>query len=103
MGNTVLLDSLLRSATRFLQKKNRLYDLERRFFHLMPELMRARNDQERQTAFQKMQDDLRHLAAWPETRTVLQTFDLEAWLEAKIQNRSFARVVRDKWSRRSQP
>lgn len=101
MGNTVLLDSLLRSATRFLQKKNRLYDLERRFFHLMPELMRARNSQEKQVAFQKMQEDLRLLAAWPETRTLLQTFDLEAWLEAKIQGQTFARVVRNKWTKRN--
>jgi len=97
MGNTALMDSLLRSATRFLQKKDRLYELERRFFHLMPELMRARNEQEKRLAFQKMQDDLGRLASWPDTRTLLQTFDLEAWLEAKINGRTFAQVVREKW------
>ncbi|MFN0016280.1 MAG: hypothetical protein ACKVU2_17205 [Saprospiraceae bacterium] len=100
MGNTTLLDSLLRSATRFLQKKNRLYDLERRFFHLMPELMRARNSDDQHIAFNKMQDEITQLASWPETHALLQTFDLEAWLEAKITGQTFADVVRKKWARR---
>ena len=97
MGNTVLLESLLRSATRFLQKKNRLYELERRFFLFMAELMRAAGKQEQRIAFQKMQLDLQELANWPEAQALLQTFDLEAWLDSKISLQSFAQTVRAKW------
>jgi len=97
MGNSVLLESLLRAATRFLQKKNRLYDLERRFFQFMSELMRAADKQEQQQAFLKMQGDLRELANWPGAQALLQTFDLEAWLDSKLSNRSFAQTVRAKW------
>ena len=100
MGNNVLLESLLRSATRFLQKKNRLYDLERRFFHFMSELMRAPSKQEQKRAFQKMREELSSSAVLAGTQALLQTFDLEAWLDAKIKGLSFATAVRMKWNER---
>ncbi|MBX2890963.1 MAG: hypothetical protein KF734_08560 [Saprospiraceae bacterium] len=99
MGNTVLLDSLLRSATRFLQKKNRLYDLEKRFIHFMSELVRQPNPQEQRAVFQKMREDLQRLASNKSAQTVLQTFDLEAWLSAKTTGQTFAATVAEKWGR----
>lgn len=101
MGNTILLESLLRSATRFLQKKNRLYDLERRFFQFMSELMRTPDGAEQQRVFSKMRRDLADLAAWPGARALLQTLDLDAWLDAKINSRTFAESVRAKWEAKS--
>lgn len=91
LGNSVLLESLLRSATRFMQKKNRLFELERRFIHFMADLMRAANRMEQQPVFQKMKTELPDL---PGAKSLLQTFDLEAWLESKITSRSFAAAVR---------
>jgi len=93
LGNTVLLESLLRSALRFMQKKNRLFELERRFIHFMADLLRAANRSEQQVVFQKMKVDLPGL---PGAKSLLQIFDLEAWLESKITNQSFAAVVRGK-------
>lgn len=97
MGNSVLLESLLRSATRFLQKKNRLYDLERRFMHFISELMRQVSVREQPGVFQKMKTDLQELAQLPGAKALLQTFDLEAWLDSKISGRTFAATVREKW------
>jgi len=91
IGNLVLLESLLRSATRFMQKKNRLFELERRFIHFMAELMRAANRAEQLPVLQKMQAELHGL---PGAKSLLQTLDLEAWLESKITGRSFATAVR---------
>ncbi len=93
MGNLVLLESLLRSATRFMQKKNRLFELERRFIHFMADLMRAANRSEQQPFLQKM---LTELHALPGAKSLLQTLDLEAWLESKITGQSFAAAVRRK-------
>ncbi|MBK9336583.1 MAG: hypothetical protein IPM98_08310 [Lewinellaceae bacterium] len=100
MGNTILLESLLRAATRFLQKKNRLYDLERRFLQFMSELLHAPAELERQRAFSNMRDDLAQLATWAGARTLLQTFDLDAWLDARIKHRTFAESVRYKWEQK---
>lgn len=102
MGNTVLLESLLRSATRFLQKKNRLYDLERRFFHFMSELMRAPSTRDQKRVFQKMRDDLNLFSSLPDARVLLQTLDLAAWLDGKLSGQSFAESVQAKWAIRQQ-
>lgn len=101
MGNNVLLESLLRSATRFLQKRNRLYDLERRFIHFMSELIRQPAPREQKAIFQKMKGDLEELALQPGVKSLLQTFDLEAWLESRISGRTFAATVAEKWGRQT--
>lgn len=101
MGNTVLLESLLRSATRFLRKKNRLFELERRFIHTILELLRSPDSGEQRTALSRMRADLASLAASADVKAVLQTFDLDAWLESKLTESSFARAVQEKWRRES--
>lgn len=97
MGNTVLLESLVRSAARFMQKKNRLFELERRFMHFISELMRLPTQRERIPAFQKMKSDLEVQAKSPGVHALLETFDLGAWLHSKMNGQTFAATVREKW------
>lgn len=97
LGNTLLLESLLRSATRFMQKKNRLFDLERRFIQLFSELIRAASAREQHQAFQRIRADWTELVELPGARVLLQTFDLDAWIEAKLQSISFGEAVRRKF------
>lgn len=98
MGNNLLVESLMRSTSRFLKKKNRLAALERRFFQLMSELLRAMSPREHPGIFRKMKLDLEALAQQPEARTLLQTFDLVAWVDSKIDGATFAETVRRKWA-----
>ena len=98
MGNLMLLESLTRSATRFMQKKNRYQELERRFMHFIHDVMKTPGQQELRGVFQKAKEDLSKM---PGYRTLLQTFDLEAWLESKIKGQTFAANVRDKWKKES--
>jgi hypothetical protein len=94
MENIVLLESLLRSATRYLKSKNRLYDLERRFINFISDLIRKSNAKERKLVLQRMAEDLKKLAEQPAVRAALQTFDIEAWIEGKISGKSFAETVK---------
>ncbi len=97
MGNTLLLESLLRSTAQLLRRKKRLYDLERRFFHGINELLHHPEAARQRAAFQKMQEDIRQLMSQPEAYALLQTFDLQTWVEAKVRGCSFAQVIREKW------
>ncbi len=99
MGNMLLLESLLRSTAQQLRRKKRLYELERRFFHGISELLSAPNSTTQRAIFQKMQRAIHHLAAQPEAYALLQTFDVGAWVEAKVRGCAFAQVVREKWQR----
>lgn len=98
MGNLMLLESLTRSATRFMQKKNRYHDLERRFMHFMHDVMKTPGQQELRGVFQKTKEDLPEMSGY---RTLLQTFDLEAWLDSKIKGQTFAATVQEKWRKES--
>jgi hypothetical protein len=101
LGNTVLLESLLRAATRFLKKKNRLFDLERRFFHLFTDLLKLPPGRGQIIAFEAARAGLHELNAQPEAQALLQTLDLDAWLESRITGQTFAAVVRANWEQRS--
>jgi hypothetical protein len=98
MGNLLLLESLARSATRFMRKKNRFQQLERRFLRFMADLVRKAGTHEEPAVFLRLKRDLPGL---PGLQTLLQTFDLEAWIDSKIEGRTFAAVVRRKWENRA--
>jgi hypothetical protein len=74
MGNTTLLESVLRSTTRYLQKKNRLEALELRFVQFMSELLRTPVGRERTAVLQRAKDDLQQLSEQHEAQAVLDTF-----------------------------
>lgn len=96
-GNMVLLESLLRSATRFMRKKNRLFDLERRFMQFMGELLRKPGRKAQLAAFQSMKADLQGEPLKTGVQALLQAFDLDAWLNSKINNIHFAESVKQKY------
>lgn len=99
LGNFLLIDSQLRTATRFLKRKNRLHKLERRFMHGIYEASRLPDARGAREVFAQVKVDLLPLANEPETRALLQTFDLLAWLDAKSGGQSFEEVVRGKYER----
>lgn len=97
LGNFLLLDSQLRTAARFLKRKNRLHELERRFMHGISEAIRLPDARSRRAVFARVKNDLAPKANEPETRALLQTFDLLAWLDSKAGGQTFEEVVRKKY------
>lgn len=98
MGNTMLIESLLRSTKRFLKKKNRFQDLEQRFIHFVSDLSRLPAGKAQLEAYEKMHQELHGADNLPATKALLQTFDLDAWLLSKLKGKSFAAIVREKWA-----
>lgn len=96
LNNQVLLESLVRSAPRFLQRKNRLFELEKCFIHGINDLLRVRNRREQKKIFQKTADAMRALAGQPGVEAFLQMLDLQSWLDAKAEGVTFAEKVREK-------
>ncbi len=102
LGNFLLLDSQLRTAARFLKRKNRLHELERQFMHGIFEAIKLPDVRGQREVFAKVKNDLQTKAKEPETRALLQTFDLLAWLDGKARGQTFAVVVRDKYLREAE-
>jgi hypothetical protein len=97
LGNTVLLEYLMRSAKRFLQRKNRFLELERRFLALMRDLLKAHDQTEKIKYFEQIEAEWAQL---PGSKVISQTFDMESWFESKIKKRPFAAIVQRKWANR---
>lgn len=96
MENYLLCESLLRSATRYIARKERLFTLERRFIECINELLKVTDTKAYKAPIQAMKNDLEQISQAPEAKVLLQTFDLEAWLDSKLVEKTFAEIVRAK-------
>lgn len=100
MGNTLLLESLVRSTQRFLKKKDHMYAYEKAMLHFIKSGIRAAGKREEKQALQLLQEQLEGLYALPSERPMLELFDIRAWVEGKILQIPFAEVVRRRYRAR---
>lgn len=94
LGNTLLLDSLIRSTQRFLSKGQQLYEFERRFIGFMKNSSHMISNRSKKEAFQELQKDFDELSKIPSERTMLNLFNVEAWISSKIENKPFGAIVK---------
>lgn len=97
LGNYLLLESLIRSAKRFLRQKNRLYVLERRFIQMMGQLMKSAGEGKEQQIIRLMYNQWDNL---PGASIIAQVFDLKAWMEARMEDKEYAKVVAERYRQR---
>ena len=97
LGNTILLDSLLRSTYRYLNKENRLSEIEKRIMNYIKEAGQSQSRKENRKALEKLKADFEDLSNTPTSGGIFGIFDLEAWIESKISGKSFAEVVQQKF------
>ncbi len=98
LGNTILLDSLLRSTYRYLNKENRLSEFEHKMMAFIKDAGKPHTKKEMRQTLEALKKDLEHLSQSP-SYGVFELFDINSWLESKISRRSFAEVVKDRFHR----
>ncbi len=96
MGNTILLESLLRSTYRYLKKVDQLRPIERKILNFIKNSTKVYSQKEMQAYYISLQNDLDNLS---ETGK-MGPFDLAAWLDSKINKKPFAQVVQEKFKNR---
>jgi hypothetical protein len=102
LGNTMLLDSLLRSTYRYLNKSNRLSEFERKMMNFIREVGKPHSKRETQQILETLKQDFEELSKQP-SYGVFELFDIISWLESKINNKPYAEVVRERFLRQSLP
>lgn len=100
MGNTLLLESLVRSTQRFLKKEEQMYEYERAVLHFIKAGIRAAGKKEEKKALRLLQEQLESLYALPSERPMLDLFDIRSWVESKILQIPFGEVVRRRYRTR---
>ena len=94
MGNTLLLQYLLRSTYRFLHKRNRMFEFEKRVLGFIKGSNKIYTKKELKKAFIILKKDFESLSQIPSEKAMLQYFDFIAWLESKIEGKSFSTVIK---------
>lgn len=91
LGNTDILDSLLRSTYRFLKKKKMLFLVEKLIIDFIRlKIPRINTQAELRDAFNSLDKELHRIAKIPEEALAFDYFDLRAWTDSKINRCSFA-------------
>lgn len=102
MGNAILLQSLLRSTYRFLKKQTFLFEYERKMLEFFRKTEKLLSKKELKQAFIQLKEELKNLFQNKDERAMLELFNIQAWVESKIQNKPFYQVVQEHY-RPSQP
>ncbi len=97
LQNMDLLGYIVKSASRFLSKRNRLYKLEAAILDfLMKKLPKIISQEQLTEAFKELKTEIGIILEGPSERKALEYFDFVSWLESKTENRPFALIVKEK-------
>ncbi|MBI2271893.1 MAG: hypothetical protein HYU69_16245 [Bacteroidetes bacterium] len=97
LNDTELLEYSIKSTYRYLLKRNRLYKFEDAILNFIRKKIFKKNTyKDLIEAFKELCEELLKLSKNPFEKRALEYFDFISWLESKIENRSFAEVVREK-------
>jgi len=97
MNNVQLLEYVVKSTYRFLYKKNRLYKVESSVLNFIRKKLPAMNTpKKRIESFRELREELIENSKNPNESGLLVYFDFVEWLQSKIENRSFAEILREK-------
>ncbi|MBI4945971.1 MAG: hypothetical protein HY840_06180 [Bacteroidetes bacterium] len=95
-----LLDSLKRSTLHFLSTRHRLFKVEEALMHCLHQVTgKTISGKKHRDAFRELKISLLKLMKDQMEKAALEDFDFLSWVESKIENKTFAEVVRQKAER----
>jgi len=93
-GKHDLLEYLTRSAYRYLQNQDRLYDFERLLIKYLKDLPFNPSESETMTTLKNLEEELRTLYENPEIRTTNGMEEMLLWLKAKTEGKDLLSVLK---------
>ncbi|MBI2270891.1 MAG: hypothetical protein HYU69_11150 [Bacteroidetes bacterium] len=96
LGNYDLLEYEVKNTYRYFSKKEGLYLFEKALINFFNKISRNRNGQKSTEVFKALLHEISNVEKNSKENETLQYFDFFSWIESKIQNRSFAGIVREK-------
>lgn len=102
IGNYILLESLIRSASRYLKKENRIFEFEKRIMDFFNSTInQPKTKKELKEAGLHLKEQLDHLLQFPSENRMMRMFDFQSWIESKISGESFGTVAKRKFTQKS--
>ncbi len=99
MGNMLLLESKVRSAYRYLNKKERIHEVERLFMRFFRKLSNGVSSGDLNKMLLRLEEDTRRTIDENEAeRSYFAHFDIIAWLRSKIEHKTLKQVLLERRS-----
>jgi hypothetical protein len=104
LGNTDLLEYTIKSTARYLQKRNRDFDMEKLVLDQFKKLIRVSGANAKRELIQEFKakvesilNEKQHQPAHSELlRSLLKYFDFPAWIDSKLEGKSFEHIVQQR-------
>ncbi len=97
LGNSLYLESLLRSTYRYLRRRNRLYAFEQRIIKFIKKSRNIVTRRALKDEFIKLRADFVIMLNNPKEGSILRYFDFISWLDSKIEEETFAKTLQNKY------
>ncbi|MEX2593765.1 MAG: hypothetical protein WD426_13410 [Anditalea sp.] len=101
LKNTLILDSLLRSAQRFLKQKSRKYRFEAIFLSHMAQLANVEDEKARRQCLKSLHKAIKKLEQDPYESRIFEYLDFPLWVKSKIKKDSFEQLAQKQYSKLS--
>lgn len=96
MGNSILLDSLLKSTQRSLQKSKNYNAFEHLLFNCLRQANHLINKTEIKNIFADTVEELKSTKWSEKERAILRLFYFEEWLLSKAREKTFAKIIQER-------
>ena len=96
LGNFDLLEYIVRSTHRFLNKRHAAHEIETLLIESIKKMARAQQPAVRRELTLALRNGLLELVKDPNASTLLKYFDFVSWAESQVEGVTFAEVVRSK-------
>lgn len=94
LGNHDLMEYTIKSTSRYLNKKEKDYQIEGEMIRYLKKLIKVTIEFDRKEIYEKMMGEFEKMLENPVERIILEYVDVLSWLESKISKRSFAESVK---------
>lgn len=94
LNNNDFIEYDIKSASRFLNKYEKDYEVEQLFVTEMKNLARVTSITERKKIFERFDQTLNELLKIDRENVIQEYFDLRSWIKSKLQNTDFASMIK---------
>ena len=94
LGNNELLEYIIKSTHRYLNKRNRAYEIESLVITYLKKLSKAYDKGDEKEIMEKMKPELVKVLKNDADKVILEYFDFETWVDSKIEGKTFSQVIK---------
>ena len=92
------MDYIIKSSSRYIKKKERIYKVEEVFFTYIKKLARQRVVAKQKEIFKRFKVEMETALKDPYEKVALKYFDFVSWIDSKIEGKPYLEAKKEKYA-----